>query len=219
VADVISVGGALRHEVHAAPAGALVRRAGAILALVGVLGLTGCVSVLLPDPYPEIPRDAPSGGQTLEELHAKLESIDGLVVEEAAGSKPNIKGNTGFGYRLSLDPDYVVADGPALVDFLVESAWSVRDGYMPNTSIELSFLGVPGDDFRIGQATIDAGWAPVGTLVRDLPSNAWSDASVWIDSGGEGPLTESESANQERLGEWPGDAPEVPASAIMRRES
>lgn len=185
-----------------------------VVGLVALLGLAGCSL----DPYPEIPRDAPSGGQTQAELDATLAGIPGLTVEDAAGSKPNLKGNTGYGFDLILDPGYEVADGVALVDFLVESAWSVRTGYMPNTTIAVRFSGVPGDDFNATIAAIDGGWIPEGSqTVRPISEQGWSSAQVWLNIDGSRAVHLGAIANRERIGEWPGDVPEFPADAIVPR--
>jgi hypothetical protein len=192
------------------------RAIAAACALAGVWALSGCTA--LPEPYPEIPRDAAGGGQTSEELQDTLAQIDGLVVENASGSEPNAKGNTGFGFDLRLEPGYDVVDGPAFVDFLVESAWSVRDGYMPNTSVELRLFSNEGSDFLVGEAAIEAGWVPAGANVGEISPNGWSGATVWVETEGTRLEERGSTANRERLGEWPGDAPEVPEGVIARRD-
>lgn len=159
-----------------------------------MLPLAGCSL----DPYPEIPRDAPSGGHTQSQLDTTLGAIPGLTVENAAGSVSNVKGNTGYGYDLTLDPGYEVADGAALVDFLVESAWSVRTGYQPNTTIEIRFSGVPGDDFQATIAALDDGWIPDGSqTIREIPANGWTSASIWLDKNGSSAVQHGSIDNQE----------------------
>ncbi|MFZ4841259.1 hypothetical protein ACL9RE_02115 [Mycetocola saprophilus] len=193
-----------------------VRRFGVSVILVAALSLTGCVPTA--DPYPEIPRFAKSGGQTQAELDAKLSSIEGLRFTEAAGSKPNVKGNTGYGFRFELDPAYRITDPVALVDFLVESAWSVRDGYMPNTTVEFDFIGVRSDQIDLLTVGEQAGWVPVGSQSKfGVAENGYSSLSVWISNTGSRDSERGGVANRERLGKWPGDAPDVPKNLVVPR--
>ncbi len=183
--------------------------------LLAVLVLAGCA---FSEAYPEIPHDAPSGGQTQAELNEKLATIPGLVFERAAGSNPNIKRNTGYGYRLSLDPDYRITDPERLLDFLVESAWSVRDGYQPNTTVMISLRGVPEDDLNLGVVGEESGWVPVGArTIRDVAENGATSVTVWLDLDGSRAEERGAVANRERLGPWPGDAPDVPTNVTEPR--
>jgi len=206
----------------------MVRRRGALGAgFAAVLLLAGCSL----EPYPEIPRFAESGGQTQDELDARLAGIPGLVFTTAAGSEPNAKGNTGYGYDLVLDPAYEIADAPALVDFLVESAWSVRDGYMPNTTvaIRLDAGPLPTDKIDIVAAAEVAGWVPVGSQSHrigedggSLPEydNGSTSVDIWLalESISEKRAVQRGSiANRDRLGDWPGDAVEAPAGMVVPR--
>ena len=182
--------------------------------------------------YPEIPRFAESGGQTQADLDATLATIPGLTFTDASGSKPNAKGNTGYSFDMTLDPAYEIADAPALVDFLVLSAWSVRDGYMPNTTIEISLDGGPlaTDKVNLVKAGEDSGWVPVGSqLDRMTPetggsapefANGYSNVSVWLTIDGVNPSTAEKrgaTANRDRLGDWPGAAPELPTDIVVPR--
>ncbi|RLP82944.1 hypothetical protein D9V34_06765 [Mycetocola lacteus] len=193
-----------------------VKSLGVSAILVAALSLTGCVPNA--DPYPEIPRFAKSGGQTQAELDAKLSSLEGLNFTEAAGSKPNVKGNTGFGFRFEMDPAYRITDPVALVDFLVESAWSVRDGYMPNTTVAIRFTGDPLDQIDLVTVGEDAGWVPPGAQTKfGVDESGHTSLNVWLtntqarDSEKGGPV------NRERLGKWPGDAPDVPENLVVPR--
>ena len=189
-------------------------------ALVGVftvvLVVVGCA---FPEPYPEIPRHAESGGQTQAELDAKLATIPGLIFEKAEGSEPNIKGNTGYGYRLTLDPDYRITDPERLVDFLVESAWSVRDGYQPNSTIRMTLFGAPEDGLNLGVVGEQSGWVPIGARhIRDVADNGYTSVTVSVDPRStRSAVAGGGAANRERLGLWPGDAPEVPSGVTERR--
>lgn len=182
-------------------------------ALAVSLVLTGCT-------FEEtIPRNAPSGGQTQAELDAKLVTIPGLIFEKALGSKPNIKGNTGYGYRITLDPNYRITDPERLLDFLVESAWSVRDGYQPNTDVSISLFGVPEDDLNLGIVGEQSGWVPVGgRTILDVADNGSTSVTVSVNARS-GRYAESGggAANLERLGPWPGDAPELPVGLTELR--
>ena len=198
----------------------------AVVAVSAVVALAGCSS----EAYPEIPRFATSGGQTQEELDARLATIPGLVFTDASGSEPNLKGATGYSFDLQLDPAYEIADLPGLIEFLVASAWSVRDGYMPNTTVEIGLDAgpLPSDKIDIVAAAEVAGWVPVGSQAHrfgdDASSpefdNGSSSVSVWLDTGSlsaERAEQRGATANRTRLGDWPGDAVEPPAGAVVPR--
>lgn len=191
----------------------------ALLTVVLTVVLAGCSLTA----YPEIPRDADSGGQTQDDLDETLADLTGLQVTHAAGSNPNAKGNTGYGFDLELDPGYQIVDAPGLVTFLVESAWSVRDGYLPNTTVEIRLDAgpLPSDKIDIVGAAEESGWVPVGSQSHrigedggSMPEydNGYSSVSVWLDSDSTSAtvLKRGGVANRDRLGEWPGVVPEVP---------
>ncbi|WP_147441632.1 hypothetical protein [Mycetocola lacteus] len=170
------------------------------------------------DPYPEIPRFAKSGGQTQAELEAKLATISGLTFEHSSGTRPNAKGNTGYGYRFTVAPDHRIADPVALVNYLVESAWSVRDGYMPNTSVEFTLSGAPEDGLDLTSVAQNAGWiSEDANNHRGVRDNGVTFASVWVGAGAPSSVQDSVEANRERLGKWPGDAPDVPENLVVPR--
>lgn len=206
------------------------RRRKGRLAAVGIIAaitLSGCTV----QSYPEIPRFAESGGQTQDQLDASLESIPGLTVERATGSEPNTKGNTGYSFDLVLGSSHEIADAPALIDFLVESAWSVRDGYMPNTSVEIRLDAgpLPTDKVDIVAAAEQAGWVPVGSQAHRMTpddggsapefDNGTTSVTVWLDSDRvRGDDKRGAVTNRERLGEWPGTAPKLPAGLTVPRD-
>lgn len=199
--------------------------------LLAAMVLAGCTAT----PDPKIPHDAEAGGQTQSQLDAELASIVGLTVTSAAGSRPNVKGNTGYAYALVIDPAYEVADVAGLVDFLVASAWSVREGYMPNSTIDISVsVGAePTELVDLVDGAEQAGWVPEGSQPHGLdPSNGGSErqfnpggttkVTIWIDSQNvSDPSSDTRGAvaNRERLGDWPGDVPELPAGLIVPRGS
>lgn len=205
----------------------------------GILGgllassvLAGC-SILTP--YPEVPRDAERGGQTQADLDATLSSIPGLTFATASGSEPNVKGNTGYTFALALDPDYEIADVGALVDFLVASAWSVRTGYMPNSTIDISITvgPEPAELVDLVAGGEEAGWVPAesqphgldtddGGSARDDNPDGYTKLTVWIDSHNvTDPSTDTRGAvaNRDRLGEWPGSVPALPTDAVVPRST
>ena len=204
------------------------RRLSVIAAIVAVVAFSGCTA----NAYPEIPRFAKSGGQTQAELDRTLAKIPGLVFTEAEGSEPNVKGNTGYGYDIALDPGYMIADVPALIDFLVASAWSVRDGYMPNTTIEIKLNAgpLPSDKIDVVEAAEVAGWVPVNSQSHRIGDdggsspefdNGSSRVGVWIDSetvSARRAATRGSIVNRKRLGEWPGPAAVVPDGMVVPRE-
>jgi hypothetical protein len=183
------------------------RRSLALSALVvTVLALTGC-GLGAGGSQSDIPHDAPSGGQTLSEMRDSLESIPGIVVADiAGGQKPNVKGNTGYAVGLEVEPGFAIADGAALVDFVMASVWAVREGYMPNARIDIRVRVSSSEGFDAGAAAAQAGWA------RDSTSSPSSYSTAAID------LAESKdqgARNLERLGPWPGEAPEMPTGVTV----
>jgi len=197
-----------------------IRRLSLAGGVAAVLALTGCSL----EQYPEIPRYAESGGQTVDQLAERLATIPGLTFTEAVGSQPNAKGNTGFAFDMTLDPAYEVADAPALVDFLTKSAWSVRDGYQPNVAVEISLFAGESADSKVDivAAAEDGGWVPIGTQSHRMTeddggsapefANGYTSVSVWLDNVSTSGTVRARGGpeNRERLGDWPGPAPEVP---------
>lgn len=204
------------------------RRLSVVAAIVAVVALSGCTS----NAYPEIPRFAKSGGQTQAELDRTLATIPGLVFTKAEGSQPNAKGNTGYEYDIALDPGYMIADVPALIDFLVASAWSVRDGYMPNTTIEIKLDAglLPSDKIDVVEAAEVAGWVPVDSQSHRIGDdggsspeldNGSSRVGVWVDSetvSARRAAARGSIVNRKRLGEWPGPVAVVPDGLVVPRQ-
>jgi hypothetical protein len=180
------------------------RARGIRAALVVLVALAGCGAP--GGPRHDIPHDAESGGQTLRQAQAAVSSIPGLTIDLAGGEPPNIKGNTGYDVRVTVAPGYRIVDGPALVTFLVESAWSVRTGYLPNTQITVSVDTGDGPEFEVDAAAAEAGWVERGEPVPG--QTTFSLVNVRTDDGSPG---------RERLGDWPGDVPDVPRDVTVRR--
>ncbi|KQQ68536.1 hypothetical protein [Microbacterium sp. Leaf320] len=174
---------------------------------VGVLALTGC-AFGGGGSDSGIPHDAASGGQTLAELRESFESIPGITVSDiAGGDKPNVKGNTGYAIGLEVEPGFAIADGAALVDFVVSSVWSVREGYMPNARIDIRVRTSSSGGFDVGAAAAQAGWVRDSTSSPKPYSTAAIDLMEDKDQG---------ASNRERLGSWPGDVPEVPTGVTVQ---
>ena len=187
------------------------RGPGIVAVIVAVATMSACSA----QPYPEIPRDAALGGQTQDELTETLSALDGLTVVEAAGSEPNVKGNTGYSFDLQLDRGFRITDPAALLNFLVESAWSVRNGYMPNTSIEISLIGDPSDPVDLALVGKESGWVPASRNTRGVAENGYTSVSVFVDTGTDFAERNGGADNRDRLGGWPGAAPPVPADMIV----
>lgn len=198
-------------------------------AVVLVVLLGGCNAVT----YPDIPRFATSGGQTQSQLDATLQTIPGIAINDASGSSPNVKGNTGYGFSLTVKPGYQVADAARLVDFLVRSAWSVRDGWMPNTTIEIEIQAgsAPAESIDLVAAAEQTGWVPVGAQLSGIgPDEGGSDpqfdpdhytsVSVWVNSE-EAAQQKSDPngavANRKSLGKWPGAVPALSIGIVVAR--
>ncbi|MDR6691116.1 hypothetical protein J2X55_002028 [Microbacterium sp. 1154] len=135
-----------------------------------------------------------------------MDQIPGLTIDFQGGERPNIKGNTGYDIAVTVDPGYRIVDGPALVTFLTESAWSVRDGYLPNTQVSLTVTDDPANGFDVAKAAAAAEWieprgpvsAPDGFTVANVNTVEGSPARV-------------------RLGDWPGQVPAVPTGVTAAR--
>lgn len=168
----------------------------------------------------DLPHDAPSGGQTRAELTAAIEALPGLTSVEIGGWEPNVKGNVGVSLRLRIAPEYTIADGPSLMTYLVESAWSVREGYMPNSSIRIAIHSSAEDPFDGPAAARDAGWLPEGSdLGRFNPTTGYSVTDIWL-PGHDGVRADAglgAEENLNRLGSWPGPPPSAPADLIVQR--
>lgn len=182
-----------------------------VLAVIGagILAATGCAPSAARH---DVPHDAPSGGQTLKQMRSALAGIPGLrVVEADGGGKPNIKGRTGYDVRFELEPGYTIADGAALVDFVVASVWSVREGYMPNTYVTVAMNAPVAEDFSIARSAEDAGW------VKDpvIPPGQHTYTAVDVDLM---EYTPEGVRNRERLGPWPGAVPRLPGGITAGKE-
>lgn len=166
----------------------------------------------------DFPHDAPSGGQTAleaEETIAALPGVASVEVTPKTDNTPNIKGNVGRTVKVALDEEFHVVDGPAVVDFLLATLWSIREGYMPNAAMDIVFTANPADEFSIEQAAIDSGWKDPGT-VPPVGENGVSMARVLIQPEG-GSSRGRAAENSERLGPWPGEVPNAPTGAIVPR--
>lgn len=165
-----------------------------------VLALAGCIST--GSAKSDVPHDAASGGQTLDEMKTLLGSIDGIgVADITGGERPNIKGNTGYSVTLDVSDGYTIVDGAELVDFVVASVWSVREGYMPNATIDIRVRMPAGSSFDVAAAAASAGW----TTATDTTAREFSSVVVPVSTS-----KDQGASNLERLGEWPGAVPEVP---------
>ncbi|MCT9868760.1 hypothetical protein [Paenarthrobacter aurescens] len=166
-----------------------------------VLTLTAC-TVPTPSPKQTIPHDADTG-QTLAEARAAIDAVPGISVTDfVGGGPPNVKGNTGYSVAFDVDPGYTVLHGDVLVDYIVRNVWSVGEGYMPNTQIQISSTTADGEPlFDLASAATGSGWIP--PLSR-APS---PHSSVVI------PLSPDASEGARNLslltqdGQWPGVTP------------
>jgi hypothetical protein len=192
------------------------RRRPALAALVALivpaaLGVAACSGPETTDPQ----AGTAGRGQTLSELTTALDDIEGLTFSDVGGSEPNVKGNTGFTVRVALDPAYELVDPAALVDFLVEAAWSVDDSPMPNTTVEIAYLGIPGDDVDLGAAAQQSGWLAPEARTRQVAANGYSRATVPV---ADYAVDQGVPETVDRLGPWPGPVPAVPEDLTAPRE-
>jgi hypothetical protein len=175
-------------------------RTTAAVVLVASLALVGCGS------RDDVPHGASSGGQTRGQAASALERLPGLTIELDGGGAPNVKGSTGYDVAVGVAPGYRIVDGPALVTYLTETAWSVRDGYQPNTQVAITVDTGDGERFDVRAAAVEAGWPQP----RDTAPGS-SDFTVALVDVRDG------SPARERLGDWPGDVPAVPSDVTARR--
>ncbi|XBH20465.1 hypothetical protein V5R04_09420 [Jonesiaceae bacterium BS-20] len=183
-----------------------------------ILLISGCLATPSPTgKNPNFPHDAPAGGQTFAQMEESIAMLPGIVTAEISGYEQlNLQGNTGVGIDLELDPGYQIVDGPALLTFLIESAWSVREGYMPNTSISVSFSTDGDFDVDANVYAYEAGWDDeLQPTERSEWNFGFSRANVWLRNIGQDTQGQK---NLLRLGQWPGPVPEVPQGAIIPRK-
>lgn len=175
-----------------------------------MLGLSACATT------DTTPQDETSGdGQTLAELTQTLDGIEGLTFSRVDGSERNIKGNSGFTVDVTLDPGYQLDDPEALVTYLVEAAWSVEDRTMPNTTVEIGYQGIVGDGIDLGEAAKQSGWVASEARTGDVSPQGFSRVSIPVaDYAVDNGVPET----VDRLGEWPGEPPAVPAGLTSPRE-
>ncbi|WP_430592082.1 hypothetical protein [Humidisolicoccus flavus] len=191
----------------------LLRRSGvAVLLVAGLFGISACVPIA--DSEPQVEHS--DNGQTLDELQLVLEGLEGLTITTPGTVGPNIKGNTGIVFDVTLDPDYVLSNPAGLIEFITESAWSVNDGEMPNTTVEILYHGVPEDELNLAAVAADAGWLAQGSVPEHLAENGFSRVPVPVDDYAE---HQGVPENAERLGSWPGDVPETPTDLVTPREA
>jgi len=174
----------------------------ALLVLGATASLTACGQAHRRD----IPHDAISGGQTLSEMRAAVSDIPGLSIDVGGGEGPNVKGNTGYDIAVTVSPGYRITDGPALITFLTESVWSVREGYMPNAQISITVKDDAGSGFDASFAAAAAGWIEPREPVPD--SHGFTVANINVRDG---------SPARQRLGDWPGDVPAVPTDVTAAK--
>ncbi|TVU66721.1 hypothetical protein FQP90_00835 [Paenarthrobacter nitroguajacolicus] len=123
-----------------------------------LLALTAC-AVPAPTPRETIPHDADTG-QTIAEAREAIDAVPGISVTGfAGGGPPNVKGNTGYSVELAIDTGYTVLYGDLLVDYIVRNVWSVGEGYMPNTQIQISARTADGEPFfDLTTAGVGSAW-------------------------------------------------------------
>lgn len=174
------------------------------------LSLSGCVPSWSD---PRIRHDAPAGGQTLAEATAAVSAVQGLLVTELSSAAPNAKGNTGYSVGIEVQPGFEVVNGAALVDYLVRTVWSIREGYQPNTTIAFSVTDTGATPWNVYEGAASGEWlARASQTDRGVAANGVSFAAVWLDPD----TPDRTGANLERLGAWPGPVPPAPLDAVRR---
>ncbi|MGO4144619.1 hypothetical protein AB4Y77_05995 [Paenarthrobacter sp. YAF11_1] len=168
-----------------------------------LLSLAACTPPILePTPAQTIPHDAASG-QKLAEAREAIEAIPGISVTNfTGGNDPNIKGNTGYSIWFRVDPGYTLQAGDVLVDYIVRNVWSVGEGYMPNTQIQIS------SSTADGEPLIDLSAAGVGSAWTGGPASAPSQHStIIIPLSADDPDGARNISLLTKDGPWPGVTP------------
>ncbi len=174
---------------------------GAALAAGILLALTAC-AVPAPSPRETIPHDADSG-QTITEAREAIDAVPGISVTDfAGGGPPNVKGNTGYAVALAIDPGYTVLHGDVLVDYIVRNVWSVGEGYMPNTQIQISATTADGEPFfDLSTAGVGSAW------MGGQPSVPSQHNTIIIPLSADDPEGARNLSVLTKDGSWPGVTP------------
>ena len=169
------------------PAGSagVFRRAGVSVGMLGlVLALMGCAS-------------GGAGGQSNEAAETALLAIPG-VIQASVDTKSITSGlqkETSTTVKVSLDTGFSAPDPGALVDYLLQVAWSTATKEA-DSSMRVQVAGDP--QISVLDALEAAGWGS-----RSGDPNSPERAVV-------------EAAEvKKRFGDWPGDVPELPAGLIV----
>lgn len=166
-----------------------------------LLALTAC-AVPAPTPRETIPHDADTG-QTMAEAREAIDAVPGISVTGfAGGGPPNVKGNTGYSVQIAIDPGYTVLYGDLLVDYIVRNVWSVGEGYMPNTQIQISARTADGEPFfDLSTAGVGSAW------MGGQPSAPSQHNTIIIPLSADDPEGARNLSLLSQEGSWPGVTP------------
>lgn len=138
----------------------------------------------------------PEGGQSRSDAAAAVEAAGFDQVEVTVSKAMNgFQSSTTTNLYVAIPSGATVEDPPAVVEFLLRTAWSVSD-QEPTRSITVGFKG----------ATTPSDWVAVGTDAGLPLSDLTDQASPSLDA-------DDAAAT---FGPWPGDVPELPAGAMTR---
>jgi hypothetical protein len=176
-----------------------------------LLALTACTAPA-PSPEQSIPHDSVTG-QTIAEAREAIDAVPGISVTGFdGGGPPNVKGNTGYAVALAIDPGYTVLDGDLLVDHIVRNVWSVGEGYMPNTQIQISARTADGEPFfDLSAAGVGSAW------MGGQPSAPAQHNTIIIPLSADDPEGARNLSLLTRDGSWPGVVPKpVPDKVTVK---
>lgn len=182
-------------------------------------GLAGCwAGQSEPVNDPRITSDPPPGnGQSFDSAAEAVKSIPGLELTRFSTAPPNIKRNTGYSVHLTITAGYEVADGPALVEYLLRTVWSVRDRHMPNSTIDFSFVDLSSPKpFDVFKALKAGKWVPAEKNGIEVTEDGYSHSVAWVDPDMDNRMSPS---NLRRLGPWPGPVPTQPSGMLRKIRS
>jgi hypothetical protein len=156
--------------------------------IVAVLLLGGCAA-------------GTAGGQSEETAEAGLRAIEG-VSDASVNTRSSVSGfktETSTAIEISVDAGYSVSDPEALMEYLVQVAWST---------------GSKEANFRIA---VDVVTDPQLSVVDVLDVGGWESAAGTSKHPERALVAVDEVRN--RLGNWPGDVPELPDGLIAGSEA
>jgi hypothetical protein len=160
-----------------------------VLLSLGAVALTGCAGL--------------RGGQPADAAAARVELLPG-VASAHVEQRTTLSGftrNWTTVVEVTLDPAYRIDDAAAALDWVLRTAWSINE-HEPTSGLWVAFLDTAGN-------ATDWGWA----AAMDAGGYDTQWARSLMLPGGVLRFTGTDIG--ERLGSWPGEAPELADGVIV----